>query len=259
MRPLLKCPAMRTAARATLPLASACLLSGAAALVYQVLWTRQLALLLGHTVAALSTVLATFMAGLACGSALAARYVERVPAGSRPRAYAFLELGIAGFALIFPWLLRAGLPPLASLYASGAASPLLLESARLGLSAALLLVPTTLMGMTLPLLAALTGARAERAGRVAGTLYAANTTGAVAGSLACAFFLLPRLGIGRSTLLAVALNLAAAAIVGSSKGALRRAPLNPRSLLPRRRNEFAAAHLAGPLRGPGANESRYVD
>ena len=139
-----------------------------------------------------------------------------MPAGSRPRAYAFLELGIAGFALIFPWLLRAGLPPLASLYASGAASPLLLESARLGLSAALLLVPTTLMGMTLPLLAALTGARAERAGRVAGTLYAANTTGAVAGSLACAFFLLPRLGIGRSTLLAVALNLAAAAIVGSS-------------------------------------------
>src|SRR2546427_116071 len=131
MRPLLKCPAMRTAARATLPLASACLLSGAAALVYQVLWTRQLALLLGHT--ALSTVLATFMAGLACGSALAARYVERVPAGSRPRAYAFLELGIAGFALIFPWLLRAGLPPLAALYGSGAASPLVLESARLGL------------------------------------------------------------------------------------------------------------------------------
>src|SRR5712691_1042473 len=69
MRPLLKCPAMRTAARATLPLASACLLSGAAALVYQVLWTRQLALLRGLTVAALSTVLATFMAGLACGSA----------------------------------------------------------------------------------------------------------------------------------------------------------------------------------------------
>jgi spermidine synthase len=207
---------MRTVTGATLPLAFACLLSGAAALVYQVLWTRQLALILGHTVAALSTVLATFMAGLALGSALAARYVERVPAGSRPRAYAFLELGIAGFALAFPWLLRAGLPPLASLYASGAASPFVLESARLGVGAAFLLVPTTLMGMTLPLLAALTGARAESAGRVAGTLYAANAVGAVAGSLACAFFLLSRLGIGRSTLLAVALNLAAAAIVGSN-------------------------------------------
>jgi spermidine synthase len=254
---------MRTAARATLPLASACLLSGAAALVYQVLWTRQLALLLGHTVAALSTVLATFMAGLALGSALAARYVERVPAGSRPRAYAFLELGIAGFALIFPWLLRAGLPPLASLYASGAASPLLLESARVGLSAALLVVPTTLMGMTLPLLAALTGARAESAGRVAGTLYAANTMGAVAGSLACAFFLLPRLGIGRSTLLAVALNLAAAAIVGSSKGALRRAPLNPRSLrgseshFARRRSRAAGSAPPAAVR-PAARPSEQL-
>jgi len=242
---------MRTATGAAFPLASACLLSGAAALVYQVLWTRQLALLLGHTVAALSTVLATFMAGLALGSALAARYVERVPAGSGPRAYAFLELGIAGFALIFPWLLRAGLPPLAWLYASGAASPLVLESARLGLSAALLLVPTTLMGMTLPLLAALTGAGAESAGRVAGTLYAANTVGAVAGSLACAFFLLPRLGIGRSTLLAVALNLAAAAIVGSSKGS-RAAGSAPPAVRPaaRPRERLVLAVLA--LSGLGA-------
>jgi spermidine synthase len=152
---------MRTATRAALPLASACLLSGAAALVYQVLWTRQLTLLVGHTVTAVSTVLATFMAGLALGSALAARYVERVPAGSRPRAYAFLELGIAGFALAFPSLLGAGLPALAALYVSGVASPLVLESARLGLSAALLHGPTTLMGITLPLLAAHTGAPVE--------------------------------------------------------------------------------------------------
>ena len=240
---------MRAATRAVLPLASACLLSGAAALAYQILWTRQLALLLGHTVGALSIVLATFMAGLALGSAVAARYLERVPAGLRPRTYAFLEVGIAGFALAFPGLLRAGLPPLAALYVSGAASPLVLESARLGLSAALLLVPTTLMGMTLPLLVALTGARVESAGRAAGALYAANTVGAVAGSLALAFFLLPRLGIGRSTLLAVALNLTAAAIVGLSKGALRRAPLNPRSL---RGNESRFARSRSRAAGSGA-------
>jgi spermidine synthase len=192
---------------------AACLLSGAAALVYQVLWTRQLTLLLGHTVAAVSTVLATFMAGLALGSALAGRYLGRLPAVSRPRAYALLELGIAGAALAFPGLLRAGLPPLAALYGSGATSALVLESARLGLSAVLLLLPTTLMGMTLPLLAALTGARIESAGRIAGTLYTANTLGAVAGSLASALLLLPRLGVERSTLLAAALNLGAAALV----------------------------------------------
>src|SRR5439155_400277 len=114
------------------------------------------------------------------GSAVAARYLERVPAGLRPRTYAFLGVGTAGFALAFPWLLRAGLPPLAALYVSGAASPLVLESARLGLSAALLLVPTTLMGMTLPLLVALTGARVESAGRPAGALHRVNTVGASA-------------------------------------------------------------------------------
>src|SRR2546428_2180680 len=70
---------MRTATRAALPLASACLFSGAAALVYQVLWTRQLTLVLGHTVAAVSTVLATFMAGAAPRRAPAAPGVGRVP------------------------------------------------------------------------------------------------------------------------------------------------------------------------------------
>src|SRR6266571_556774 len=112
-------------------LVGACALSGAAALVYQVLWTRQLALLLGHTVAAVTTVLATFMAGLALGSAVAARGVECLRAEFRPRTYALVELGIAGAAIAFPVLLRADLP-------------------RPGLVVALL-VPTTLMGATLPL------------------------------------------------------------------------------------------------------------
>ena len=217
---------MRTGPGVPRSLVTAGLLSGTAALVYQVLWTRELALLVGHTVAAVSTVLATFMAGLALGSALAARCVGRLDAGALARVYAMLELGIAASALALPLLVRAGLPPLAALYGSGGAPPLALESARLGLSAALLLVPTMLMGMTLPLLAALAGAGPEGAGRVAGTLYAANTLGAVAGSLACAFLLLPRLGIARSTLLAAVLNLGAAAIV-SSKGAPPRGPGRP--------------------------------
>jgi len=164
--------------RAAFPLVAACLLSGAAALVYQVLWTRQLTLLLGHTVAAVSTVLATFMGGLGLGSALAARALPRTAPSARPGAYALLELGIAGCALAFPFLLRTGLPPLA-------------------LGVLLLLAPTLLMGATLPLLTALASARTETAGRVAGTLYAANTLGAVAGSLACVFLLLPRLGVWR--------------------------------------------------------------
>ena len=195
----------------------ACFLSGAAALVYQVLWTRQLTLLLGHTVVAVSTVLATFMAGLALGGALAAGGVERVPPARRSRAYALIEIGIAGAAILFPLLLRGGMALLIALHRPEG-SPALLEGGRIALSAASLLAPTALMGMTIPLLTAIAGPPAELAGRVAGSLYAANTGGAVMGALACVFLLLPGLGIGRSTLVAVSWNLAAAAIVWRGTG-----------------------------------------
>jgi spermidine synthase len=214
--------------RAALPLVAACLLSGAAALVYQVLWTRQLTLLLGHTVAAVTTVLATFMGGLALGSALAARTLPRTAPSARPGAYALLEFGIAGCALAFPFLLRTGLPPLV-------------------LGVLLLLAPTVLMGATLPLLTALAGARVETAGRVAGTLYAANTLGAVAGSLACVFLLLPRLGIWRSTLLAAALNLAAAALVWRWRPAALRTALPDSPAPPARKRGKAAAPDSRPV------------
>jgi spermidine synthase len=208
--------------RAGFPLVAAGLFSGAAALVYQVLWTRQITLLLGHTVAAVSTVLATFMGGLALGSGLAGRLLPRTAPATWPRAYALLELGIAGCALVLPFLLRTGLPPLVS-------------------SVILLLAPTLLMGATLPLLTTLAGGRLESAGRVAGTLYAANTVGALAGSLASVFVLLPRFGVWRSTLLAAALNAAAAALVWrwrpaepspteKRKGATRAQPAAPETL-----------------------------
>jgi spermidine synthase len=73
------------------------------------------------------------------------------------------------------------------------------------------------MGATLPLLVAVTSARAENAGRVAGTLYAANALGAVAGCLGCALLLLPRLGVALSTLVAAAMNVGAAGLVWRSE------------------------------------------
>src|ERR1700693_2784655 len=86
--------------------------SGAAALIYEVTWTRLLTLQLGHTVAAASTVLAAFMGGLALGAWLA---------GSRStltlRAYAILELVVAASALALPFALGASVPALAWAYA----------------------------------------------------------------------------------------------------------------------------------------------
>ncbi|MGH9335908.1 MAG: fused MFS/spermidine synthase, partial [Vicinamibacteria bacterium] len=180
------------------PLALSLFLSGAAALVYQVIWVRELTLLLGTTLEAISIVLGLFMGGLGLGGALAARWIDEKPTSSLPRAYALLELGIALFAILFPFLVAALTP----LSAWG--------------TALLLLVPTTLMGATLPTLVALRErARAEEddAGSSAGILYAANTAGAVVGSLGAALVLLPFAGMRLTTFLAAASNALAALVV----------------------------------------------
>src|SRR5262245_63775205 len=95
-------------------------LSGAAALVYEVTWTRLLTLQLGHTVAAASTVLAAFMAGLAIGAWIAG--ATRIGRTATPlRTYAALEVAVALAALALPFALRAALPLLAWAYADGEA------------------------------------------------------------------------------------------------------------------------------------------
>jgi spermidine synthase len=178
-------------------LLGACFLSGVAALIYEIVWTRRLTLVLGHTVEAVATVLAAFMGGLAIGGALAGRAGGWSPSRLR-RSYAALEAGTAGLALLFPLLLRA----------AEAVAP-----ARGLASAAVLLPPTVLMGATLPILTALWAPAGGRTGRAAGLLYASNTVGAVAGTLAAALLLIPFAGLQASTFAAVGMNLAAAALV----------------------------------------------
>jgi len=121
--------------------------SGAAALVYEVTWTRLLTLQLGHTVAAVSTVLAAFMGGLAIGAWLAGRRGT-----SSLRAYALLEIAIAAAALLLPLGLAASRPLLAWAYADGAA-PTAFATVRVALSAMLVGVPAAAMGATFPVAA----------------------------------------------------------------------------------------------------------
>ena len=181
--------------------------SGAAALVYEVTWTRLLALQLGHTVAAASTVLAAFMGGLALGAWLAGCFST----GSL-RAYAALELLVAATALLLPLALDGATPVLAWAYADGAA-PARFALVRVVISLALLGVPAAAMGATFPIaaawLASLDKGRASFSG--AGSLYAANTAGAAVGALAAGFWLVPTLGLRGTTWVGVGLNVAAAA------------------------------------------------
>src|SRR5438552_2019954 len=155
--------------------------SGAAALVYEVTWTRLLTLQLGHTVAAASTVLAAFMGGLAIGAWIAGRWNGLKAAPYKPdddkpdddkrrdkpsdtrlvgdglqavpsflRTYALLELLVAALAVALPVALRASVPALAWAYADGAA-PARFAIVRIVISLALVGVPAAAMGATFPI------------------------------------------------------------------------------------------------------------
>ncbi|MGD9906769.1 MAG: fused MFS/spermidine synthase [Vicinamibacterales bacterium] len=181
--------------------------SGACGLTYQVLWLRLLSLVFGVTVYAASTVLAAFMAGLALGSLLAERLGRR---GHPLRAFAALEAGIAASALATPALLDAAGALYRPLTAAAGDSLSILTLARFLASFAVLIVPTMLMGATLPVLSRADLVRGS--GARLGTLYAVNTAGALGGALLTGYVLIGGLGMQRTFLLAAALNLTVAAV-----------------------------------------------
>lgn len=184
--------------------------SGAAALIYEVVWTRLLTLHLGHGLAAASAVLAAFMGGLAAGAGAAGRIAGRFSPSRALRVYAGLEIAIAVLALLMPFALVAVRPLLATAYADGAGgSPFALL--RLVTSVLLLCVPAACMGATFPIASRWMVRMASTAAQDAGTLYAANTLGAAAGAVLAGFVLIPALGLSGSTFVGVAFNVIAAA------------------------------------------------
>lgn len=195
-------------------------LSGAAGLVYQVLWVKQLSLVLGVDVHAVTVGVSAFFAGLALGGWLIGRWADR--AAAPWRLYLWLECAIAVLALG------------ATLALAHAAAPFAWLEARAGIVAwalpvLLVALPALAMGGTMPvLLRALrpSGERSELSelGAHGGRLYAANTAGAIAGTLLAAFVAMPLLGVFGSACAAAGLNLLAGA------GALwqsRRVPTGP--------------------------------
>jgi spermidine synthase len=183
-------------------------LSGFAALIYQTAWTRQFAFVFGTSELAVATVLAAYMGGLAAGAVAAARFVGRV---RRPvLVYGVLELGIALAALCVPAALDAATALYVALF-GGSNDPadaggLVAALFYLVSSGAILLVPTGLMGATLPLLARHAVRRESEIGSRVGLLYAINTVGAVAGTVGAGFLLLPRLGLLSTIHVGVAVN-----------------------------------------------------
>lgn len=183
--------------------------SGAAALIYEVVWTRLLTLQMGHGIAAASTVLAAFMGGLAIGAAIAGRRGGRLSPERALTVYAGLELTIGVLALLLPVALTAVRPLLVTAYADGQGGASF-AFLRLATSVLLLAAPAAAMGATFPIASRWTVRGASSAAREAGGLYAANTLGAATGAVLAGFVLIPALGLSGATWVGVALNITAA-------------------------------------------------
>jgi len=188
------------------------LASGAASLIFQVIWFKQLQFVLGSSTFAVSVTVASFFFGLSLGSWLGGRLADRL---RRPlRAYALLELGLSAIAVAVTCLLSKWsvfLPWLAPLL--GKQSPLSGVLTIL-ISFLTLLPPTMLMGATLPLLAKYLIREQQAVARRIGLLYGVNTLGAAIGCAAVGLLLIGALGVWRSALVGSAIYVSIAALVG---------------------------------------------
>lgn len=177
-------------------------LSGFAGLGYEIVWTRMLAVSLGHEIVAVLGVISALFGGLALGSLALGRPIA---ASRRPAVwYAGLELVIGGWALV----LIVATPLFGDLVPSLVpvdASALRQWIVAFALPFVLLLPATLAMGATLPALEAVLAPRLA-SGAAVGHVYAANTFGAVAGTLATAFIVIPALGLSATLVLCAALN-----------------------------------------------------
>lgn len=180
-------------------------LSGTCALAYQIIWIRLFGLVFGGTVVSMSVVVAVFMGGLALGSHFIGKYAERV--GNRVRLYGILQIALGLIAA----LLLYGISNLSRLIYS---LPFNTDvhtftgiSVRLILSCLLLIVPTMIMGGTLPILVRAVTSEKNKIIVNTSLLYAINTLGAMTGAFLVGFLLIRYLGITQTNILAAAVNI----------------------------------------------------
>ncbi|MBN2384527.1 fused MFS/spermidine synthase [bacterium] len=186
------------------------LLSGAAGLIYEVIWVKLFGFVFGNTVYAISTVLAAFMAGLSLGSYLIGRWADRIQ--NPLKLYAVLELLIGLSAMGVYYLSNSSLGIYALLYELCGDHTVFLTVSRFTISFLILLVPTTLMGGTLPVLCDVFIVKLPGLARWLGFLYLVNTFGAVLGVFGAGFVLIPGYGLLKTSLVAVCINLLAGSI-----------------------------------------------
>lgn len=186
-------------------------LSGAVGLVYEIIWNRMLTLVFGSTIFAVTTVLTAYMAGLALGSFYFGRLSDRRK--DHLKIYAYLEGGIGIYALILPFILAGANFLYIAIHRSLNASFYPMSFIRFILCFIVLIIPTTLMGGTLPLISKALTNRANKLGWTIGMLYSVNTFGAVIGCFLAGFVLIRTIGTQMTTFIACAINIIIALVI----------------------------------------------
>lgn len=185
-------------------------LSGTAGLVYETLWLRMIDTLIGGAPYAVSAVLTVFMGGLALGSLLMGRLSDRLEERRfLLAAYGLLEILIGLYALLLPVLIEAATPLYQTVYDPLLRHPRLYQTAAFLGCVILLIVPTTLMGGTLPLLCRYYVKGIDHLGERTGVLYGLNTIGAAFGTVLCGFIFIPKLGVPVTLTATALVNIAA--------------------------------------------------
>lgn len=180
------------------------IMSGAAGLIYEVVWARQLVLVFGNTTQAISAILTGFFGGMALGSLLGGRLADRV---RRPlMAYAIAEAALAVVVLLTPHLFAALDVVYRASYDPGLERSALLPLLKSGVAIAALAPATVLLGATLPILTRyMAGHHTEMAFQF-GALYAANTLGGIVGTAIAGYILIELVGLASTLLVGACLS-----------------------------------------------------
>lgn len=186
-------------------------ISGMAALVYEVTWIRPLSLVFGNTTYAVSTIIASFIFGLGMGSWIAGKYTDRIKNPFKYFGFTQIGIGVYGILLLGVFGILPGM--YLDIYHATWPHQEFFTFVQIIISMGLLLVPTALMGATLPLLLKTYSQDLLSIGKDVGKLDASNSFGAMVGTLAAGFLLIPLLGIQNSIIFAASINIAIGIII----------------------------------------------
>ncbi|MBL7100462.1 MAG: fused MFS/spermidine synthase [Nanoarchaeota archaeon] len=181
-------------------------LSGVATFLYEVVWLRPLELVFGSTIYAVSTILMTFLAGFSIGSYLFRNIADR---SKNPLLlFSLLELGIGVYGVLIIFIISS----LPKLYILLSQTPLFFVLKFIFIFL-VLIIPTTLMGATWPVVNKAYSSGVESLGLASGRLYSSNSLGNALGALLAGFVLIPLFGILNSSIFAASLNIVAALMI----------------------------------------------